>query len=443
MIRTDKWLLQASPELQNHIQSTIEQYRGFCRALSVVILNNWPHLQQQKSFTVAVERLIHPTSKNPCVRHTYFQKHFYKFPSYLRRAAIEFVAGQVSSYLTRYGRWLDGERKNPTSKPPVFNVESGCYPAMYKGQMFKVLNDEQVELKLWNGKEWLWFSLDVKSKRERHLRGEIKSPALVFHPSKQNSLYLSIPVALKPAKLPDTEKVCAVDVGINTLATLSVISPDGTVTARKFIHPAADIDRRNKQARLIKRAARKTKMLSEGFCLTRHRKAQNINRQIAHITSKQIVRFALEQGANVIVFENLKGWRPTAGRKRSPMKQRFHQWLHRKLVLFTEEKFRELGGKVSYVYARGTSSSAFDGTGPLKRSKAQYELATFTTGKQYNCDLSASYNIGARYWAMKLKLIHCKDGQVVSGKSSDTTPRIPATHSTLWLWNVRCLASNL
>ncbi len=33
---------------------------------------------------------------------SYFEKRFYKFPSSLRRAAIEFVKGQVSSFLTRY-----------------------------------------------------------------------------------------------------------------------------------------------------------------------------------------------------------------------------------------------------------------------------------------------------------------------------------------------------
>jgi len=88
-----------------------------------------------------------------------------------------------------------------------------------------------------------------------------------------------------------------------------------------------------------------------------------------------------------------------------------------------------------FCFPRGTSSYAFDGSGPLSRSQNQYELATFSSGKRYNCDLSASYNIGARYWAMKLKLIHRKDGQVLSGRSSGNSPRIPVTLSTLWLWS--------
>ncbi|MFZ2288735.1 MAG: hypothetical protein WAV92_03570, partial [Halopseudomonas yangmingensis] len=43
-----------------------------------------------------------------------------------------------------------------------------------------------------------------------------------------------------------------------------------------------------------------------------------------------------------------------------------------------------------------------------------YELATFSTGKQYNCDLNASYNIAARYWAWKLKLTR-RNGRAVAG----------------------------
>lgn len=158
---------------------------------------------------------------------------------------------------------------------------------------------------------------------------------------------------------------------------------------------------------------------------------QCVNEQIAQSASRQLVNFALEQNVNVIVLENLKGWRPKAGARRSSLRQRFHGWLHRRLAHLVEEKFQEVGGRVVYVYARGTSSWAFDGSGAVKRNTEQYELATFSTGKQYNCDLNASYNIGARYWAMKLQLAHRKDEQLPEDRSSPDKPRIPVTLSTL------------
>ena len=428
-MRTDKWPLQGTVHQQQLMRMTVAEYRKFCRALSIVVLSNWPKLVDEPAFMPAIERLMHPTAKNPHPKHRYFANRFYKFPSYLRRAAINFAYGQVSSFMTRYDAWLDGERSSPTARPPVFNPVAGCYPALYKGQLLKLNEDfTTASLKLWDGKEWLWHDVTIESTRDRHKLGEMKSPSLIT----RHGFHLSVPVALKPTQLDSNDRVCAVDVGINTLATASIISSTGTVAARGFFHPAADIDRRNKRATLIRQKARKTAKLSKGFCSGLYRKARHINEQIAQITSRNVVDFAVKNQADVIVMEDLKSWRPRGGRKRSTMRQKFHGWLHRRLAELIEQKFDELGGSVVYVFARGTSSWAYDGSGLLKRNPKQYDLATFKTGKQYNCDLNASYNIGARYWAMKLQLTCRNDGQLLSGKSPDGKPRMPVTLSTLW-----------
>ncbi len=436
IIRTDRWPLQATEVQKNYVALTLGEYRAYCKALSIVVLNNWPALSRAPSFAAAVERLVHPTSANPAPRHTYFARRFYKFPSYLRRAAIEFVKGQASSYLTRYDQWQTGDRKRPGAGPPRFSAESGCYPALYRGQLVK-FDDEYgtAEIKLWDGREWLWHSIPIKAKRRRHLQGAWKSPLLV---RSGKEVHLSMPFSLKPEAIKITDAdgnslpVCAIDVGINTLATASVVSPGGTVAARRFFHPGADIDRRNKRADLIRRKARKTGNLSKGFCRSLHRKPRHINEEIAQKTSRHIVDWAVGQGVGVIVLENLKGWRPRGGRRRSALKQRFHGWLHRRLTDLIQMKFEEVGGKVECVHPRGTSQWAFDGSGKVTRNATQYEIATFASGKCYNADLNASYNIGARYWAWKLKLTHRKDGQVPHGKSSCGTPRMPVTLSTLW-----------
>lgn len=430
IIRTDKWPLQATASQREMMQQTLHQYRAFCRALSYVVLNNWPALSQAPGFAPAVERLIHPTAKNPSPRHRYFAQKFYKFPSYLRRAAIEFAHGQVSSFLTRYRDWQGGMRSCRTARPPVFNPQAGCYPAMYRGQQFKLNTACTVaSLKLWDGREWLWHDLPIAKVRHRHLIGEVKSPSLIV---RKGACHLSVPVAIKPSQRPAADRVLAVDLGINTLAVASVVSSVGTVAARKFFHPAADIDRRNKRCDLIRRKARKTRKLHRGFCRCLYRRVRHINEHIAQTVSRQIVNFALAQGVQIIVLEKLKGWRPKAGAKRSSIRQRFHHWLHRRLADLVEAKFAEAGGKVRYVYARGTSSWAFDGSGKLTRNAGQYELATFANGKQYNCDLSASYNIGARYWVMQQEPTRRKDERLPRDKSSLDKPRMPVTLSTLW-----------
>jgi putative transposase len=431
IVRTDKWKLNPDDESREWMSNTVNEYRAFCKALSFVVLNRWAEISQSPSRCAAIEQLIHQTSKNGNPYHSYFGRRFYKFPSYLRRAAIEFVCGQVSSYLTRYRAWQGGERKHRSAKPPVFNPDFGCYPSLYKGQCIKFAKSlDEVAIKVWNGSDWVWSEIKVASKRTRHLEGQLLSPALIV---KGNKIHLSVPFRIKPPSC-EGSTVCAVDVGINTLATIAIVGPDGTVTARKFIHPAADIDHRNKIGLRIRRKARLTKKLHKGFCKSLYRKAQNLNKNIAHQTSREIVNFAIDNGADTIVFENLKGWKPKGGRKRSGLKQRFHGWLHRCLFDFTSMKFEEIGGSTVEVYARGTSSWAFDGSGKLKRSKRNYALATFQTGKQYNCDLSAAQNIGARFWAWKLKLTRRKDGRLLSGKSSGSKSRMPITLSHLWDW---------
>lgn len=431
IVRTEKWILQPSPEVRLHLEATVSEYRAFCKALSYVIMGRWSVLMEAKSFCAAVEKLIHRTKKNPTPKYDYFGRRFYKFPSYLRRAAIEFVKGQVSSFLTRYQAWQSGIRTRRDAKPPRFNPNAGCYPALYKGEMVKFNPDWTIaSIKVWNGSDWVWVEVPITGKRQRHLIGIAKSPALVVS---GKHCHLAMPFNIIP-KTWQSDIVCAVDVGINTLATASIVRPDGTVLARRFIHPASDIDRRDKQAIIIRQKARQTKQLHRGFAKTPYRKARGINANIAQQVSRQLVNFALEYGASTIVFEDLKGWRPKGGRKRSTLKQKFHGWLHRRLVTLTEEKFVEAGGTVEYVKARGTSSWAFDGSGKVQRSKRQYELAMFPNGKQFNADLSASYNIAARYLAYKIKLTRRKDGQVSRGKSSCGTPRMPVTLSLLWDW---------
>ena len=65
------------------------------------------------------------------------------------------------------------------------------------------------------------------------------------------------------------------------------------------------------------------------------------------------------------------------------------------------------GGKVvSLTLAQqpgaGITLFAFDGSGEIARDTRDHRLCTFQTGKRYNCDLSASYNIGARYFIREL-----------------------------------------
>ena len=63
----------------------------------------------------------------------------------------------------------------------------------------------------------------------------------------------------------------------------------------------------------------------------------------------------------------------------------------------SEHHAHRKGIRISRVCAWNTSALAFDGSGRVQRDPKNHSLCTFCSEKKYNCDLSASYNIGARY----------------------------------------------
>ena len=130
------------------------------------------------------------------------------------------------------------------------------------------------------------------------------------------------------------------------------------------------------------------------------------------------------------MIESLAGWKAKAGKKGSLLKQKFHLWCHAKIVEIVTDRWSELGGQVQAINPKYTSAYAFDGSGKVKRDKNNYSLAKFATGKLYNADLSASSNIGARYWYC-LIVGDKTFSRVFVSQSSNDTLRTPVTLDSL------------
>ncbi|MFP4651043.1 MAG: IS200/IS605 family accessory protein TnpB-related protein [Phormidium sp.] len=418
------------------LSQTVEVYRRVCRHLMGILFTHWPSLgglSSQKR-VLAVEKLIHQTTKNPNPKYRQFDQTFYKFPSYYRRAAIVFAAGQVSSYMTRYQEWQSGTRQRRDAKPPVLNPNSGCYPTLYKGQCYKLHGYDRIDIKVFNGTDWVWTTVEITSLRERHTvdSNKLRSPALIFN-EQERACHLSVPFECHPPQREGEGRVVSVDLGINTTATVAVVNFDGTVTYREFIHPGRDIDRRDKRLKSVSKRASQTMghggRLQKGFCSHTYRKCRNINRQIGQIVSKRIVQIAQQFNADAIVFENLKGWKAKGGRKRSNLRQRFHGWLKGMIRDLTEMKWQEIGGQVIDVVAAYTSKLAYDGSGVVRRDSHNYALAKFSSGKRYNADLNGALNIAARGI---LQLTRRKDSEGRSSQCSRRSPRSWACLCDLW-----------
>jgi IS605 OrfB family transposase len=173
---------------------------------------------------------------------------------------------------------------------------------------------------------------------------------------------------------------------------------DGTILARRFCKLTKEIDHLTHVLNRIKKAQqhrnRKTPRLWA--------KARGINHDISVKTVVYIMDVAMEFNADTIVFEHLD----CNGKIRGPKKQKIHMWQKQEVQNMVENKAHRLGMRISRICAWGTSKLAYDGSGPVIRGKDAgfhtYELCQFPNGKIYNCDLSASYNIGARYFIREL-----------------------------------------
>ena len=102
-----------------------------------------------------------------------------------------------------------------------------------------------------------------------------------------------------------------------------------------------------------------------------------------------------------IVFEYLDH----SGKKRGGRKyrERIHMWRANDVQDRVELQAHRMRMRISRVCAWNTSKYAFDGSGKVERDKDNYSICKFTSGKTYNCDLSAAQNIGARYFLRAYK----------------------------------------
>ena len=187
------------------------------------------------------------------------------------------------------------------------------------------------------------------------------------------------------------QTVCSVDLGINTDAVCTIMRADGTVLGRKFINFPSEKDR---MYRVLGRISRFQKKHGSRQAKGRWAYAKRLNMELSRKVAAAVTMYAMESHADVIVFEYLE----MTGKKSGKKKQRLHVWRKRDIQTICEHQAHRAGIRISRVCARNTSRYAYDGSGPVLRNPGNHRLCVFQTGKQYNCDLSAAYNIGARYF---------------------------------------------
>ena len=372
-----------------------------------------------------IEKLVHNTRNNKAIYD--FDDKFYKFPSYLRRSAITKAIGIVSSYMSQIENW---KASNCKGAMPKLDKGNHLMPCFYKDNMFDHQNDKTY-IKVYRNNDWVWQEIRLNNSDLRYI--ENKTPLDLWSAPVLEKKYGHYELRFTrefQVELSDKEiskqKVCAVDLGVTNDATVSVLDVHGTVLSRKFINCGKEKDSVTNALNRVS-SFQKEHGSHDTKRLWNIAKRRNLN--LAHLIAHKIVDYAKENNCDVIVFEHLD----TKGKKKGSKKQKLSMWKHQDIQNTTERLAHSFGIRIARVCAWNTSKLAYDGSGVVLRGKkvsedTPYDVCKFQNGKTYNCDLSASYNIGARYFIKELIKIYPNIMTEVSDIGSGTS----RTLSTLW-----------
>lgn len=426
----------------NHIfKNTVSIYRKAVDFFIDVCLDKWECMLPISGNVLRqqyIERLCHKTGDNSNPQYADFDTKFYKMPSYLRRSAINEAIGKVSSYKANLANW----ETDPVGRKPSEPKAGYVFPSMYRTGMYNQTGEYTAQLKVYVRNTWDWITVDLrKSDMDyiyRRCNGRKQCAPTLQKRGKEWFLDFPFEEKVKLADIPVHEQtIVAVDLGINTAATISVMRSDGTILGRHFCKIPKETDHLTHSINRIKKAQQNRNHKTPRLWA----RAKGINHDIAVKTAVFIMDVAVLYNADVIVFEHLD----KDGKVRGSKKQKLKLWRSQEVQSIVANKAHRLGMRISHVCAWNTSRLAYDGSGSVLRGKDggfdTYELCKFQNGKTYNCDLSASYNIGARYFIRELlKSLPERERLHIEAKVPQCCKRSTCTFSTLVNLNAEFIA---
>jgi hypothetical protein len=369
-----------------------------------VFLEHWDVLKplRDPERKTAAEALIHTTKHNDA-QYPEFDVRFHGLPSGVRRAIRNDALGRVSSYVSNHKNW-EALKPSERGAEPTLGLPSRYQLTFYQTERkTEGLKRGQILLKLYNGKTWEWYTFLIKPSDARYLARMAERHAMLspMVEKVRGAYRIRFCFEDKRELVSDENKlsyrILAVDLGINAAATWSVMTADGTVHARGVIHARAEEDRLWHILNRVRKYQRRKKHPKSIYRFVRH-----ANRALSICTARFLMAVAELYNVDCIVFEHLD----KTGSARGRLASRIHHWRACDVQHRVETMAHRDGMRLSRVCAWGTSKLAFDGSGKVIRDKHNHSICTFANGKQYNCDLSASYNIGARFFLRELKKVY-------------------------------------
>lgn len=313
---------------------------------------------------------------------------------------------------------------------------------MYRGNMYQRTGMYEAKIKVYIRNTWDWLSIRLRKSDIDYIecRCATRKECAPTLQKRGKEWFLNFPfkenVRLNDMPI-EQRTIVSVDLGINTAATISVMCADGTILGRRFCKLPKEIDSLNHSINRIKKAQRHGNRKMPRLWA----KVKGINHDISVKTAQFIVDVAIFYNADVIVFEHLD----KKGTVRGSKKQKLKMWRSGEVQSIVTNKAHRLGMRISHICAWGTSKLAYDGSGTVLRGRrggfSTYELCQFKNGKIYNCDLSASYNIGARYFIREIvKSLNESSRLLVEAKVPQCSKRSTCTLSTLISLNAELMS---
>ena len=305
-------------------------------------------------------------------------------------------------------------------------------PVFYRDVMYREDTEEKdrAYLKLYDGHDWNWFWVSLSHTDMEYLRKnwagkKAAAPVLEKRHRKYFLRFFYTEKVLLTKAAAKEQIICSVDLGLNTDAVCTIMRSDGTVLGRKFINFLSEKDR---MYRVLGRISRFQRKHGSVQVKSRWAYAKRLNTELGRKIAGAVTGYAEENHADVIVFEYLEIKGKISGRK----KQKLHLWRKRDIQKRCEHQAHRRGMRISRICAWNTSRLAYDGSGTVVRDPGNHSLCTFQNGKRYNCDLSASYNIGARYFIRELlKPLPTTERSLLEAKVPSVKRRILCVYADL------------
>jgi hypothetical protein len=254
-----------------HVDETLRKDIEYTMAHIKKVLNYFIHIAEKEwdileglnseERLTKIEQLTHATKAHPNPKYPEYDQYYNKDTySVIRRSIINRATGIVQAYKTNYKNWENSGKKGHA---PTLQYNHNCCISFYRDDLWRENTKDlrTTSIRLYNVEESCWEMHDIDiDKSDAHYitnlkkEGKLKCPTIQ---AKGKQFVLKFPIAFtthlhnKPA---GTERICAVDLGINTAATCVIMEPDGTILARKFINLDSDTAKVYKKFNQVRKA---------------------------------------------------------------------------------------------------------------------------------------------------------------------------------------------